>query len=99
MPMGEMGDYQFIQAHGDASARSCPSRRKCPASGWLYYIGVDDIDRATRAITDGGGQKLYDPMEIPAASTRLTRNRPAGREPSGWSAPETADARAEEIER
>ena len=46
MPMGEMGDYKFIQFDGvgiGAIMRKLPQR---PGIGWTFYIGVDDIDRA-----------------------------------------------------
>jgi uncharacterized protein len=78
MPMGEMGDYKFIQANGEGIGAIMRKPEQSPASAWLYYIGVDDIDRATQAITDGGGQKLYDPMEIPGGEYAVAGIDPQG---------------------
>jgi len=78
MPMGEMGDYRFIQANGvniGAIMRKPPQR---PVSVWSYYIGVDDIDRAADAVTDGGGQILFGPMEIPGGEYSLNGMDPQG---------------------
>lgn len=78
MPMGEMGDYRFIQANGvnvGAIMRKPPQR---PAPGWTFYIGVDDIDRAAKAVTDGGGQVLFGPMEIPGGEFSLNGMDPQG---------------------
>ena len=63
----------------DASARSCPSRRRLPVSMWTYYIGVDDIDRRKRG---GEGRRRAGPQrarwKFPAASSRSTRMDPQG---------------------
>ena len=78
MPMGEMGDYRFIQANGvniGAIMRKPPQR---PVSAWSYYIGVDDIDRAIQAITEGGGQVLNGPNEIPGGEFALNAMDPQG---------------------
>jgi len=78
MPMGEMGDYRFIQANGvniGAIMRKPPQR---PVSVWSYYIGVDDIDRAIQAITEGGGQVLNGPNEIPGGEYSLNGMDPQG---------------------
>ena len=78
MPMGEMGDYRFIYANGvrvGAIMRKPPQR---PVSTWTYYIGVDDIDRAAEAVTAGGGQILFGPMEIPGGEYSLNGMDPQG---------------------
>ena len=78
MPMGEMGDYRFIQANGaniGAIMRKPPQR---PVSVWTYYIGVDDIDRAIQAVKDGGGQILNGPNEIPGGEFALNAIDPQG---------------------
>jgi uncharacterized protein len=78
MPMGEMGDYRFIQANGvnvGAVMRKPPQR---PVSTWTYYIGVDDIDRAIAAITEGGGKVLNGPHEIPGGEFALNGLDPQG---------------------
>jgi len=78
MPMGEMGDYRFIYANGvriGAIMRKPPQR---PVSTWTFYFGVDDIDRAAEAVTTGGGQILFGPMEIPGGEFSLNGMDPQG---------------------
>jgi len=71
MDMGEMGKYRFIQRDGVGIGAVMPKMPQMPVSMWFYYIGVDDIDRASRAITDGGGTILNGPMEIPGGEFAL----------------------------
>lgn len=65
MDMGPMGTYRFlycgdirIGAVGDAQPEGDGPR-------WVYYIGVDDIDRAAKAVADGGGKVVNGPHPIP----------------------------------
>ena len=78
MPMGEMGEYKFIQAHGEGIGAVMRKPPQSPASAWLYYFGADDIDRAAKAATDGGGQLLYEPMEIPGGEYAVAGIDPQG---------------------
>ena len=78
MPMGEMGDYKFIQANGVAIGAIMRKPPQLPVSVWTYYIGVDDVDRAIEAITSGGGKVLNGPMEIPGGEYALNALDPQG---------------------
>ena len=78
MPMGEMGDYRFIQANGVNIGAIMRKPPQLPVSMWTYYIGVDDIDRAAEAIKSGGGQVLNGPMEIPGGEFALNAMDPQG---------------------
>ena len=49
-----------------------------PVSLWSFYIGVDDIDRAAKAIADNGGKILNGPMEIPGGEFALNGMDPQG---------------------
>ena len=71
MDMGEMGKYRFIQHDGVGIGAVMPKMPQMAVSMWSYYIGVGDIDRASRAITDGGGTILNGPMEIPGGEFAL----------------------------
>ena len=65
MDMGEaMGAYRFIQHNGIGLGAICKTMAD-HGSRWNYYIGVDDIDRAMKAVNDGGGRVLKGPDEIP----------------------------------
>jgi len=78
MPMGEMGDYRFIQANGVNIGAVMRKPPQLPVSVWTYYIGVDDIDRAIAAINDGGGKVLNGPHEIPGGEFALNGLDPQG---------------------
>ena len=78
MDMGEMGKYRFIQ-HGPTTIGAIMRKPpQLPVSIWTYYIGVDDIDRASDAIKAGGGQILNGPMEIPGGEYALNGMDPQG---------------------
>lgn len=78
MPMGEMGEYKFIEKDGVMIGAIMTRPPQMPVSMWTYYIGVDDIDRAAAAVTDGGGQILNGPMEIPGGEYSLVGLDPEG---------------------
>lgn len=78
MPMGDMGDYKFIQADGVGIGAIMVKPPQRPVSSWLYYIGVDDIDRAAKAVTGGGGQILFGPNEIPGGEFSIVGMDPQG---------------------
>ena len=44
----------------------------------MSYVGVDDIDRAATAITDGGGSIVNGPMDIPGGDYALVGLDPQG---------------------
>ena len=78
LDMGEMGKYRFIQQNGVGIGAVMRKPPQLPVSLWTYYIGVDDIDRATDAIKAGGGQVLNGPMEIPGGEFALNGMDPQG---------------------
>ncbi|MES2000941.1 MAG: VOC family protein [Pseudomonadota bacterium] len=78
MPMGELGDYKFVQKDGVGIGAIMNKPAEVPMSGWTFYIGVDDIDRAATAVTAGGGQILFGPMEIPGGEFSLNGMDPQG---------------------
>lgn len=78
MDMGEFGKYLFIQANGVPIGAIMRKPPQIPVSAWTYYIGVDDIDRASQAITAGGGKIMHGPMEIPGGEFSLNAMDPDG---------------------
>lgn len=78
MPMGEMGDYKFIYANGVRIGAVMRKPPQLPVSMWTFYIGVEDIDRASEAVTNGGGQILHGPNEIPGGEYSLNGMDPQG---------------------
>jgi predicted enzyme related to lactoylglutathione lyase len=78
MPMGPMGDYKFIFQNGVRTGAVMRKPEQLPVSMWTFYIGVDDIDRAASAVTQGGGQILHGPIEIPGGEYSIHGLDPQG---------------------
>jgi predicted enzyme related to lactoylglutathione lyase len=78
MDMGSMGKYQFLQHDGVGIGAVMKTPPNVPRSIWNHYIGVTDIDRAAKAVNDGGGQILQGPMEIPGGEYSLNALDPYG---------------------
>ena len=78
MPMGEMGDYLFIQHDGVGIGAIMPTMLEGGGPRWNLYIGVDDIDRAMAAVSAGGGTVVNGPHEIPGGEFSLHGVDPMG---------------------
>lgn len=77
MPMGELGDYEFLQG----ASGTFGAIMRVPAGGepgWLYYFSVSDIDRAVEQIGAGGGTVVQQPSEIPGGSFAMLARDPQG---------------------
>ena len=78
MPMGELGDYCFVDHHGVRLGAVMPKPTDSPLSGWLFYFGVASIAQAKRAIEQGGGKVLMEPHEVPGGSWIVVALDPQG---------------------
>jgi predicted enzyme related to lactoylglutathione lyase len=78
MPMGERGDYLFIQSGGKGIGAIGPALPDGDGPRWEFNIGVDDIDRAAAAVQVGGGRILLGPHEIPGGELSLDGIDPQG---------------------
>ncbi|MEO7277110.1 MAG: VOC family protein, partial [Sphingomicrobium sp.] len=78
MDMGEMGDYRFLFKDSVRIGAVMRKPPQLPVSLWSYYIGVDDIDRAATAVSDGGGAIMFGPMEIPGGEYTIVATDPQG---------------------
>jgi predicted enzyme related to lactoylglutathione lyase len=78
MDMGEIGKYRLIHQGDTMIGAIMPKMPQRPVSAWTYYIGVDDIDRATKAVQAGGGTVLHGPQEIPGGEFSLNGLDPQG---------------------
>lgn len=65
MPMGELGDYLFIQQDGIGIGAIMRKLPQVPVSTWNFYFGVEDIDRAAAAVEARGGKLLGPVNQIP----------------------------------
>jgi predicted enzyme related to lactoylglutathione lyase len=78
MPMGEMGDYCFIDHNGVRLGAIMQQPPQSPGSGWLYYFGVPSVTAARKAIEAGGGKVLFGPMEVPGGEWIVVATDPQG---------------------
>lgn len=77
MDMGPMGKYQFIR-HGGVIGALWPKPKEMPVPMWSYYFRVKDIDAATQAVKDNGGQVFYGPAEVPGGDFIINAMDPQG---------------------
>jgi predicted enzyme related to lactoylglutathione lyase len=78
MPMGEMGDYQFINHGGEMIGAIMTNRPGGPPPIWSFYFGVPDIDSAAAKIGSDGGTIQAGPMEIPGGEYAVVATDPQG---------------------
>jgi predicted enzyme related to lactoylglutathione lyase len=78
MPMGEMGDYCFIDLDGQRIGAVMQQTKELPLAGWIFYFGVPSIAAARRAIEGGGGQVLLGPHEVPGGDHVIVAKDPQG---------------------
>lgn len=80
MPMGEMGDYCFID-HGGQTIGAMMQRQDPQAPVlWRFYFRVPSIAAAKAAVEAGGGQVLHGPHEVPGGDWIVIANDPQGAE-------------------
>ena len=89
MPMGDKGDYRFIdQGNGQMGAIN-PWMAEYMSVGWLPYFGVADIDAAKAAAESSGGTVTHDIHQVPGGDFIFTATDPAGA-PLGFVGPKGA---------
>ena len=79
MPLGDIGDYQFITHHGlmlGAIMTAAPDR----PTRWRFYFRVANVDDAKGAVEAGGGTVLHGPQEVPGGDRILIGTDPQGAE-------------------
>lgn len=78
MPMGPMGDYMFISRESGMIGAIASAQPGGEGSRWQYFAGVNDIDRACKAVTQSGGILLGEPQEIPGGEFSAYAHDPSG---------------------
>ena len=78
MPMGEMGDYVFVEAGGQTIGGTMPHRADGPPPGWLFYFRAPDIDAAANKVRRGGGTVHMGPHEVPGGDKVIVAGDPHG---------------------
>ncbi len=78
MPMGEMGDYRFIEHGGRTIGAVMRRMPEGPPPLWTFYFGVEDIDVAAQAVPGSGGTIHYGPAEVPGGVFIIVGSDPQG---------------------
>ncbi|MEO8306584.1 MAG: VOC family protein [Pseudomonadota bacterium] len=78
MPMGELGEYCFIDQGGRRIGAMMQKADANPTSGWLFYFGVPSISAARRAVEAGGGKILNDVHQVPGGEWIFVAQDPQG---------------------
>jgi predicted enzyme related to lactoylglutathione lyase len=68
MPMGEMGDYQFILQDGEMIGAVMTNPPCGSKPSWKFAFAVADIDVAAEKIKAGGGTVDHGPAQVPGDS-------------------------------
>lgn len=78
MPMGEMGDYMFIDAAGQTIGATMRQGGEGQPKGWQFYFRTPDIDVAADKVKAGGGTVHAGPMDVPGGDRIIVASDPAG---------------------
>lgn len=78
MPMGEMGDYTFIDCAGQELGAMMTAGMPGQPTGWQVYFRVADVDAAAETVRAKGGAVHMGPMEVPGGERIIVASDPAG---------------------
>lgn len=78
MDMGPMGLYEMFKTDGYTFGALMKKPEMMPASVWIYYFRVPDIDAAADYVKTNGGQVMTEPMQIPGGDYILNGTDPQG---------------------
>lgn len=78
MNMGAMGDYCFIDHHGQRIGAIMQRADERQPKAWLFYVRVPSVSAAAKAVTAGGGKVLVGPMPVPGGDSIVVAMDPAG---------------------
>ena len=78
MPMGEMGEYRFINPGGGMIGAVMRNPSGGPPPMWHFYFYVPEIDAAAAKVTEGGGKVHQGPHEIPGGDFMIVATDPQG---------------------
>jgi predicted enzyme related to lactoylglutathione lyase len=78
MPMGELGDYVFINQGDEMIGAVMPHGGDGPLPMWRFYFVVPDIDAAAAKVASAGGSVLNGPHPIPGGDLMIVASDPQG---------------------
>jgi uncharacterized protein len=76
MPMGPMGDYQFIEQGGRMIGAMFAPPGRPPA--WRFCFRVASLEKSVEAVRSGGGEILFGPTEVPGGGRIIQATDPHG---------------------
>jgi len=79
MPMGEHGEYRFIEQDG-VTIGAIAGTMNGQHAHWRFYVRVPSIGRAKEAVEANGGKVAMGPMEVPGGDHILIGFDPQGAE-------------------
>lgn len=77
MPMGEMGDYAFLD-HGGARIGAVMQQQPQWPARWSHYFRVPSIAAAMEAAKAAGGAVHFGPQDVPGGDTIILGSDPQG---------------------
>jgi predicted enzyme related to lactoylglutathione lyase len=78
MNMGPMGDYCFIDHHGQRIGAIMQRQDPRQPCAWLQYFGVPSVSAANAAITSNGGTVIMRPHQVPTGEWIVVATDPMG---------------------
>ncbi|MCC2977936.1 VOC family protein [Sphingomonas sp. PL-96] len=78
MPMGDMGDYVFVEAGGETIGAIMQRPADAPPGGWQFYFRAAEIDAAAAAVVASGGTVDMGPMDVPGDERIIVATDPHG---------------------
>lgn len=78
MPMGELGEYRFVEAGGRTIGATMNNPPDSPPPAWQFYFRTPDIEAAVERVTAGGGTVHYGPAEVPGGDRIIVASDPHG---------------------
>jgi len=78
MPMGETGDYIFIDAAGQTIGAIMQRPADAPPANWRFYFRSPDVEGAAEKVKAGGGAVHIGPVEVPGGDRIIVISDPEG---------------------
>lgn len=78
MPMGEMGEYRFLDLGDSRFGALSPKMSEDQPVGWVHYFHVPDIDACVARTRELGGTLMVEPHEIPGGDSIIIAGDPTG---------------------
>ncbi|CAN5884962.1 VOC family protein [soil metagenome] len=78
MPMGDMGDYVFVEAGGQTIGATMQTPPQGQPSAWQFYFRAPDIEAAAAKVTAQGGTVHAGPMDVPGGDRIIVASDPHG---------------------